>query len=756
MSKTASGMFISNGEIDRAKLRGALKKFGEWADEQDDFLDGVGLSGHMPTVISKEFGYWINGKVDDDWFEFKRNWDYDNSVKDVIKRFYRDHKAFRQSMQDSFKVVDSTGDVKGTYSVYKGYRSDEDFDGGDDEDNEMESESGNIDISEAKEVFCDVNDNQEWEVNKGKVMGAMKKWANSVDEIKGPDTNEEFFNKFHSFDNYMRSKVDGWSKFLNGRLGKQECKRLFRKFIKDNPEVAEEIDSKYYEYDKEEKIGNSKNKSGINKYVEQEGTSNGQEHDKIRKNARSDIDEDEWGGESVPGYVKTDGQGGDGEGDDDDDGSSDSVNVEEEGGDLTSFAEKEGTTDSLRSDESSNNTGPRFDKSTGGGLSRNQRYDEEDIRNNVMQGNTWEEVHYYPDNCVDCIVTSPPYWDLRDYGEDADRAVLGGRVTCDHTFNVNHVCTKCGAFNGQLGGEEDPFRFVKHIVETFNELKRVLKPTGSIFLNIGDTYAKQDHTGTIKVNDKSKMHIPWRIVIGLTECGYLCRNDIIWMKQHLDKGGEVHGSCNPVSVTDRINDNAWEPIYWLTNTGDYWHNVWDVRVEPKTDQEFSEATESKYVEDDDAEMYNSPTARAAREGYTPSLYHPAGSNIPEVWEIPTGSTQDSHFAVFSEELPKRPIQMACPEMVCDNCGVPYARDVETDRENDEFHDYGYKKACNCPTDETKPGLVMDPFLGRGTTAKVAVQMGRDWTGIEIEEDNVENIIEQYVPKSEETLAGWSN
>jgi len=102
-------------------------------------------------------------------------------------------------------------------------------------------------------------------------------------------------------------------------------------------------------------------------------------------------------------------------------------------------------------------------------------------------GNALEELKKVPDESVDCVITSPPYYLLRDYGEKSV-AVWGGDAECEHRWEGS-FCVKCGAWKGQLGHEPSPEMFVSHLADVFDEVYRVFKKTGNCFIIIGDTYA---------------------------------------------------------------------------------------------------------------------------------------------------------------------------------------------------------------------------------------------------------------------------
>lgn len=201
----------------------------------------------------------------------------------------------------------------------------------------------------------------------------------------------------------------------------------------------------------------------------------------------------------------------------------------------------------------------------------------------VRIGNCLDLLRQMPDESVDVVVTSPPYWALRNYGSDP--VVWGGDPNCEHSWEehteparggvgenanvganrdgeannrghptVTEYCTKCGAWKGQLGLEPTPFEYIDHLMLIFDEVKRVLKPTGACWVNIGDTYngAKTGNTDVNKnskavtasfkksrmkeIGPKSKCMVPERFAIAMCDHGWILRNEIVWC---LDESTEI-------------------------------------------------------------------------------------------------------------------------------------------------------------------------------------------------------------------------
>ena len=227
----------------------------------------------------------------------------------------------------------------------------------------------------------------------------------------------------------------------------------------------------------------------------------------------------------------------------------------------------------------------------------------------IYQGNCIEVLKEIPDESIDCVVTSPPYWGLRDYGTAEWE---GGDENCEHieqkclasdkkklsggrgdktrqtiSMQYKNKCKKCGAIrkDSQLGLEETPEEFVANLVKVFSEVKRVLKKEGSVWLNLGDSYAMSSMRGKnsefkgainqskqgivgidkkipIGLKPKDLVGIPWRVAFALQADGWYLRQDIIWHKPN----------PMPESVQDRCT-KAHEYIFLLTKSPKYFYDA---------------------------------------------------------------------------------------------------------------------------------------------------------------------------------------
>lgn len=335
---------------------------------------------------------------------------------------------------------------------------------------------------------------------------------------------------------------------------------------------------------------------------------------------------------------------------------------------------------------------------------------------NLIHGHVLGVLPTLEAGSVQCCVTSPPYWGLRDYG--LDPAVWGGDCDCGHDWsdvvvtrtggpgsekqasnrganNVSGVCGVCGAWRGQLGLEPTPELYVEHLVAVFREVRRVLRDDGVLWLNLGDGYAasrsyqvpdsKWCEVGNEKASSvppglkpKDLVGIPWRVAFALQADGWWLRSDIIWAKPN----------PMPESVRDRPT-RSHEYIFLLTKSARYYYDA-DAIAEP--------AINSGRVVRCDGTQKNTGHQNPRYTGAKPRDITVADlRNARSVWAVTTQPFPEAHFAVFPEKIPS----------LCIRAGS---------REGD---------------------LVLDPFMGSGTTAVVAEKLGRRWVGIEANADYIE-------------------
>jgi len=323
-----------------------------------------------------------------------------------------------------------------------------------------------------------------------------------------------------------------------------------------------------------------------------------------------------------------------------------------------------------------------------------------------------------PDESVDCVVTSPPYWGLRDYGTGSWD---GGNPDCDHLApprggaqggsaksglnakknedgtlasdaqahghagggQYGHTCGKCGArrVDQQLGLEPTPDQYVANMVAVFREVRRVLAVHGTCWINLGDSYNSPmggktnpgiSHKGTRvptyeigrgycpdkALKPKDLVGIPWRVAFALQQDGWYLRADVIWAKPN----------PMPESVTDRPT-KAHEYVFLLTRRPRYWFDQEAVR-EPGLTGDMRRPYTSNGAKQMDGRAPEQWRGGELRDNAV------AGRNVRSVWEIATQPYPEAHFATYPEELVRRCLLAGCPEWVCGTCGVPHERIVE--------------------------------------------------------------------------------
>ncbi len=329
----------------------------------------------------------------------------------------------------------------------------------------------------------------------------------------------------------------------------------------------------------------------------------------------------------------------------------------------------------------------------------------------IETGNSLTLLKAMPENSIHCVVTSPPYWSLRDYGVE-----------------------------DQAGLEETPEEYIEKMVEVFREVRRVLREDGTCWLNIGDAYATI-HKGTMDYNfacshgtrfDVSKIvpnissglaaknliGLPWRLAFALQNDGWILRADIIWAKPN----------PMPEPVTDRPTKSH-EYVFLLTKSKNYFFDEIAVREESKT--VWNSYTFKKQGTTD---KYNGLTddqlKKLAYRGI--GSHHEdrdrTGRNLRSVWTINVKSYRGAHFATFPFELPQRCILAGTSDKgTCEKCDAPWVH-VTEDRWKPNCDCYGFRTPVKIKSSSNAAGIVLDPFSGAGTTGLVARRLGRRYIG----------------------------
>jgi len=291
-----------------------------------------------------------------------------------------------------------------------------------------------------------------------------------------------------------------------------------------------------------------------------------------------------------------------------------------------------------------------------------------------MVGDVRERLRELPERCVHTVVTSPPYFGLRDYGSE-----------------------------NQIGLEETPEQYVAELVLVFEEVKRVLRDDGTVWLNVGDSYATQPGKGANVpqtkhpkntypteaphrsqsfdgIPPKNLLGIPWRLAFGLQAAGWYLRQDIIWHKPNV----------MPESVKDRCT-KAHEYVFLLSKRPNYYFDHEAIK-EPAVGGQSGMATMFKRPAGNKrAQTIPNQSAGTHRPDRDPVEYNGELRNRRSVWSINTKPFKGAHFAVFPEALVEPCVLAGAP------CG----------------------------------GMVLDPFAGSGTTGVVANRLGRDATLVEV-------------------------
>jgi site-specific DNA-methyltransferase (cytosine-N4-specific) len=295
--------------------------------------------------------------------------------------------------------------------------------------------------------------------------------------------------------------------------------------------------------------------------------------------------------------------------------------------------------------------------------------------NKIYQEPCLETLRKMPDEFLDCVITSPPYWQLRDYGYD-----------------------------GQWGLEPTFDEYLEHLWQMMAEIHRVLKPTGTIWINLGDSYSTQSGTNlalargknyqsdsTYLVNrgesgkllkpknlpNKCLLLIPHRFAIGCIDRGWILRNDVIWAKRN----------GMPESVTDRFSKKH-EFVFFMVKQEKYYFDLDSVRG--KNSESSLKRIEYGWKSNHDS-IGKIDTDKMGERFCNPKGKNPG--DVSDFWDIMTKPSSNEHYAAYNNELIRKPILAGCPE----------------------------------------GGIIYDPFMGTGSTAEAALRANRKFIGSEMSE-----------------------
>lgn len=323
----------------------------------------------------------------------------------------------------------------------------------------------------------------------------------------------------------------------------------------------------------------------------------------------------------------------------------------------------------------------------------------DEIRNKILQGDVLEVLRKIPADSIDCIITSCPYWSLRSY------------------LPNNHLDK-----SKEIGIEKTLSKYLDKMIGVLKELKRVMKPTATIFWNHGDSYASNGsqrfdrykyggksgiHCGRARTNEipaKSLCFQNFRLMIrACDELGFMVRDCLIWSKKvWLAKDNTTIGNAMPSSTRDRCTF-TYEPVFMLTKSKKYWFDLDCLRV-PHIWADRDKRSLLGRVE----HKTGKTKIDAFQGGFNGVGYHPLGANRPNVWCIFTEPFSGAHFATFPTKLITDLIRASCPQWVCKCCGLPIIKSKK------ELKNISWT-FCNCKILTcNKCGFVIE--LGHGTKA----------------------------------------
>lgn len=360
----------------------------------------------------------------------------------------------------------------------------------------------------------------------------------------------------------------------------------------------------------------------------------------------------------------------------------------------------------------------------------------------LYHGDVIAVLQQMPAKSVQCVVTSPPYWGLRDYGEDKSL---------------------------EIGSEKTPDEFVAKMVAVFREVRRVLRDDGTLWLNLGDSYnantgagfngnskrpesARETVIKTANLKPGNLVGIPWRVALALQADGWVLRQDIIWHKP----------SPMPESVKNRCT-KAHEYIFLLTKSQRYFYDAEAIKEKRPGAKPWTKRNDQKFVGE-----VGSDTRTGFSKIEEGQVFDTA--NKRSVWTVSSQGYDGAHFATFPPKLIEPCIKAGTSEKgCCAKCCAPWRRvtaDLGTEgghqhqRRGGEGNPYrlekqtglaeggaganwitktvGWEPTCECNCSRVVPCVVADIFVGSGTTCCVAIAHGRRSVGIDLSKKYLKN------------------
>lgn len=352
------------------------------------------------------------------------------------------------------------------------------------------------------------------------------------------------------------------------------------------------------------------------------------------------------------------------------------------------------------------------------------------ILNTIHNGNCLDILKQFPNESINCVITSPPYWGLRDYGTAKWE---GGDTNCSHQYGRNtrggldgiqknnigsfgdesikigEYCKLCGAkrIDEQLGLESSFEEYIDNLCNIFDEIKRILKKEGTCWVNLGDTYSSDtkgsggskstklkikgsenyQNFNPIKVKptvaEKSLCQIPSRFAIEMSNRGWILRNKIIWHKP----------SCMPSSIKDRFTVD-YEEVFFFVKSKKYY---FEQQLEPLADSSIKSKSYKLNQTTHIGASNSAVNVQLGNESRGERFVPEKGRNKRTVWKIPVKPFKGAHFATFPLDLIKPMISAGCPVN----------------------------------------GIVLDPFMGSGTTAIESLIQNKNYIGIELNKEYID-------------------